>query len=1660
MKKRFLSGIMAAVLTLTAAQGLGFAAPEDAETAPAEGGGEYAADFDAHFAEAEAEREAEMAAHEAEESERAAELEKHIIHKPEHAKYLEAGEELLGIAAEKYSEIVYISNVDELRAIDGHDGGYYELTADIDISGTEWEPLYLTNATFNGKGHTISGMTITKGTDTKHFTDELGNERDYSISYIGFLCSECGADNTNYVIALNITDAVIDVELTNGKDVSIMGQAYSDNCKISGVINESGECTSYGINGGENCIYEGDEVGIGLEGCTDCEMHVDLVFYGMVDCERCVLYGDTTDNGMFECERCKLYGDVGGNGMFVCTDCELYGDMTFSDERRNIHAMYECIDCGFYGNVSGSALGIYGMFNCTDCELYGDVVSNECNYSIGIADCAGCVFYGDVTGDSNKTVNQTYGIIDRCTDCKLYGNITGSQVGGILEYCNNCIVCGDVSSNGRYTARGIAENCIACVLYGNVSGKYALGIEDCANCYISGSVIREGQPKLIVTAAQPYHAYYKCPYCGGEMITRDPYPSLLHCYRYSEGSSYPNYYSLKRELFYSRDTYMPGDINPPEQPEQPEPPEISYTVQVIEAESNAPISGATVSISGRKYTTDDNGVIRVTDGRMGLQAVKIEKAGSVIYTNTSFMPTTSSMNIIAIPLLVLTNEDFDFGSGCFETIKGPSITILDEEVQLFEFPVEIDFSVFDIVKVAYNRNQNEYDVIIGNSNDLQDIRDGEYSSDFAKKFLAVADLYESIASKEFGMEYFANHNNENSGRRTGVDISGFLKLKPTEDGLHLIDGGVITGISTSVNGSIPIPAAPYIYLAYGVKGALSSALYLELTNTRLIDPDFSVNGKVKLALEPSLGAGVGVHSVLAAEAGISGEIGGELKTPVTMIENDLNVWLNAKVYALFNILGYDFKYSRDFFEYQLYPNNMNMNIASISDATDFTPVSRDYLYDMSVMAENPDTIKANLYPYSDVQTVQLSDGRTLMVWLDDDTERADMDRTALYYSILDSGAWSEPQQIDNDGTADFQFALSSSGSGAAVVWQDMNGNMAEDASMSDMAVNTELSYAVFDGSTWGAPIAITDGNSAFEYAPRLFYDGSRGYIAWTENDENSAMPSETAAERVYSVTVSGTSVSEPQCKIENIPLIYETEIGANGAVACIADKDGDKETKDGILYVNDLKCHESDMLMAGLRYSDGGFCFTEGGTLRKSSGSSTYASAVYDSAADGARLITNGSEKAVVYEVQDGFTSNLYASYYKNNAWTNPVRVTDHSEKMRSWDAELASDGTLNVFAVLADISVEDSDVKQSVRLAHTIAEPIESVEVRYIEAEPQRGKTVDFAIGVDNETASDTLNISITGETAGELYSGTAKAENGVINVSVPIPDDFTKQNVTVTVSGESAEGSKTEFIGYADLDVTLVPGGKYAKVTNKGCDTAENVRLTVEGEDGTELAKTTAEALEPGKSASVNVTLPEGYSGYVTASAETDTDEAAEYNNSASVLVSANSIGRLKINANTAVIEPGNSYMPVLNTDTFYGISDNEAVATVDDTGKISAVSEGTATITYTAPGASNAAKVRVYVHKLSAPEITSAEYSSDYVNLAVNTSSCLAEGETEQLIAAAYTGDGTLVGITMQDATAAEEVNVSLYTGEKEPKRVKVMLWNTAQQPASCAAEKLIE
>ena len=169
-----------------------------------------------------------------------------------------------GTAEEPYM----LKTADQLRAfalslsehID-YSGVFIELMSDIDVSDKEWTPIgdsdYVFNGSFDGKGHTVSGMTVGSADTAKKLED--------GKNYIGFF-SVLG---TNAVVKnVKLTDVLINISYNSsayaGGIAAVMNSegegckgAVIDSCSVKGKITLTSDKGNNFVGGIASYVYKG-----------------------------------------------------------------------------------------------------------------------------------------------------------------------------------------------------------------------------------------------------------------------------------------------------------------------------------------------------------------------------------------------------------------------------------------------------------------------------------------------------------------------------------------------------------------------------------------------------------------------------------------------------------------------------------------------------------------------------------------------------------------------------------------------------------------------------------------------------------------------------------------------------------------------------------------------------------------------------------------------------------------------------------------------------------------------------------------------------------------------------------------------------------------------------------------------------------------------------------------------------------------------------------------------------------------------------------------------------------------------------------------------------------------------------------------------------------
>ncbi|MBQ9518930.1 MAG: hypothetical protein IJR59_03435, partial [Firmicutes bacterium] len=1324
------------------------------------------------------------------------------------------------------------------------------MEGDITVSGThrDWD---------------IYGATYCKNTKVKDFIGDItvsgkllpGNEYESSYTYGDSVCFVRGLFNCEKMDFTGDIDANIGGESSLGDSLDVIGISYGKECNFKGNFDlRSVSAANFGV-----------------------------YLWLMFKCDHCTVNGAA---------NIKASG-LNGSKIFMIDESDystFNGSLRYDISNADFEFEIYGITADYYSSVnykcnhikcqtSGSGPSeFWGIQYADDSTYTGDVSTTALVSGIG-RKSQNCTFRGNL-----KTKGRFSAIDGGSKNCTFYGDLTGGTGGNGVYFGENCSVFGSLTS-----AKGTVQ-----------------ALDYCKNCYVSGTIstvlnysVSTGAFKskryyreMFVSSAVPYQGVFRCPHCGYEMVSAVDMSNVTHCTE--NGSDYK--YDARLVMQYETNSQNDKDSENNYINYVPEPDPVDYTLQIVRIEDGKPLEGAKVSVDGDAFVTDSDGCCKVKGGNSYEAALAVEYGGAIVYKNLVFNPVPDTKNVVKVCDF---NIEFDPGASQERQTEGPQGELNGKNFEIFEFNSSFGITLPGAVKVSYDANRKAYRILFGNLGKIdkqEDISDKE----FEDKYKQLERFYKKAVDGKLNGDAFTKINGAGKkgfGAPVIGSASGYMELqKVVKNGKEQIaaTGGIVLTGSAFAEGSTPFPPFPAAYLAYGISGTVEGGVSLSLVGTNLNDLSINPAGRLSLIITPKLGVGLGAKKVASVEAGITGSIRGDLLLPFETLEKSYSAKLTADVYATLSLLGFDNTWSHTYVKWPIFPElgKIEINPLEAFSEDDLHQADRSYLNN-TAQDGREGTFKSNIYPHSKVRYMPINGGE-LMVWLDDDPERADADRTALFYSIkYTNGSWSEPKQIYNDGTADFDFALYHYSGDVYLVWQNANKKL-DGTSISDTAKNIDIYTCVlaYRSSDWSTPVAVTSGNSDYEYSPDVIFTSNGEYIMWKQNDKNSVIPSlDGAKETIYRAYIKrNTSVVDSvETPLADTPLVLET-IFANGKeIAYIADKDGDPDTEgnvfgitgQGVLYDNDTEIHS---LSRDDNYNDE-YYFAEGNKLIRTSNGSAAEIFTADSDIVNIDVIGDSSHKAAVYETSSGFDTSVYALYNTDGkTWSkNPLLIGKFDEAVRSWDAFLPySSNNIGFAAVLADVKVAkdysqsdkemsvDNSVSESVRLARLSLEPKQDISADYIMTDDDivRGATVSFDIGVTNETMDDisALNVTVSDDKGNTLFNSTANGsliagKSGVFTVDAKLPDDFTSGNITAEISvkdlTESDTTNNTVSATFGGAVMTVGLRGAAMRKTgfisvaaqNIGTMDATNVKVEIYDENGSIIHSEDLGTIEAGE-------------------------------------------------------------------------------------------------------------------------------------------------------------------------------------------------------------------
>lgn len=400
--------------------------------------------------------------------------------------------------------------------------------------------------------------------------------------------------------------------------------------------------------------------------------------------------------------------------------------------------------------------------------------------------------------------------------------------------------------------------------------------------------------------------------------------------------------------------------------------------------------------------------------------------------------------------------------------------------------------------------------------------------------------------------------------------------------------------------------------------------------------------------------------------------------------------------------------------------------ASYYDINNYKPTDRSYAANETYFTANDNdimtlslepqnktekTIKTNVYTYSEPQIVEFSNGHKLLVWIDDDADRGAVDRTALYYSFYGGTDWSEPKQVDNDGTADFSPNLKIIGNKAYLAWCNLSTSHSDSIydmdnldndEIKNIFASYEISVAEFDADskTFAKINIVTENDDYIEMNPVLFGDDNHVEIAWIQNRSDDLF-SQGYDYYVMTSEYSNGEWSYPKAYGKTLKAIDSLSAYRYGLdyFAYSVDTDGNQQDySDKEIYLNHSKITENDHLDAQPVFANNKLYYYSNGQIIEYNLNYGYSNVIIeDIPTDRFDIISTGDNTALVYTKSHGMSNELYAVFYDKNIelWGKPVKLTKLDSQISSYSGIFSENGDM-IFA-LNCIKTSKNDISETI---------------------------------------------------------------------------------------------------------------------------------------------------------------------------------------------------------------------------------------------------------------------------------------------------------------------------------------------------------------------------
>ena len=585
---------------------------------------------------------------------------------------------------------------------------------------------------------------------------------------------------------------------------------------------------------------------------------------------------------------------------------------------------------------------------------------------------------------------------------------------------------------------------------------------------------------------------------------------------------------------------------------------------------------------------------------------------------------------------------------------------------------------------------------------------------------------------------------------------------------------------------------------------------------------WTLDGKLSLKPEISLEGGYGINKIITAG------VGGKLQVDVQFLpKSSCSATASAYIhlYCAF-LVDWQHDLKSTTFKFWGNPNKFNQNndgwtcsliddsFAEKTSAWNHKAASQPIAKlkqngQTDSMTES--TLQSGILT-SSLPIIREINGTKVMIFQGYDSERSELNRTVLQYSVCKNGSWTTPKAVLDDGNADMYADMAVTDGKLVLAWQkeksEIEGSVSDGANtiLNDVAKKSEIWTAVFDeaSGTFTQTTQLTN-NDKPDMMPKVSEGSDGAAVTWLRSSSEDYVENEGIT-TICRQTLGSSKAQEIASTTKKVKeyAVYE-EDGANHAVYLTENENGESQICDEADKTL-ISSGEDEGIIAGLQYANGKLLYNRNGKMYElKDGEGTELTDDENSIPSSAIYCKNGAYEGFVWIANDDGTGegSVKVSMKTEDGFSKPVTVyTGKDKRIQYLSPVLESDGqwefaanvlnqstNLNQLLVisktpqteltLAGASIDEYDVEDDLTAVHYYATNTEltPIDELIVKIQLEDGTEVE-------KTISQTVQ-------PGETVSGTAymdlsdvtNPQTASVYVYAKGQTDLTKNQVSVSV-------------------------------------------------------------------------------------------------------------------------------------------------------------------------------------------------------------------------------------------------------------------------------------